>query len=244
MKKRLQRMALALAIGLGVLVGGFWLLSLTLGNNQVTLYQGKLPFYWREELNSQNRAVSNQANAVLNTQFIPKLVDKMFHDTNDSSFRLALVAELNSLPCIQINFTPAAGRRSSAVNDLGGFGPAAKAAIPALIQAVKGNDEGTRSSAITALGEIHGEPEVVIPLLITYLDDKDLNDEAADALGKYGTLAKAAVPRLIPLLRIPDKDLQQAVREALKQIEPDLYQKMQEKTRQEIRERVEKAGSK
>ena len=44
---------------------------------------------------------------------------------------------------------------------------------------------------------------------------------AAEALGHYGHLARPAVPRLIELLKVPDKELRWAVTMALKQIDPE-----------------------
>ena len=103
------------------------------------------------------------------------------------------------------------------------MGPAAKSAVPALVQALKGKDTIVRGAAISALGKIHSDPEFVIPLLIGYLDDEGLNDEAALALANYGSLAKVAVPKIIPLLHAPDKDAQAAAAEALKKIDPEAY---------------------
>jgi HEAT repeat protein len=103
---------------------------------------------------------------------------------------------------------------------LGEFGLAAKPAIPVLLQALKSADSVVHGPAIAALGKIHGEPDTIIPLLMGYLDDKELNDEAATALGNFGSPAKVALPKLIPMLKIPDKDLHNAVALALKQIDP------------------------
>jgi hypothetical protein len=58
-----------------------------------------------------------------------------------------------------------------------------------------------------------------VPLLISLLDDPDLNNEVAEALGEFGQQAKAAVPRLVPLLKAPDKDLRHAAQVALKKID-------------------------
>ena len=60
-----------------------------------------------------------------------------------------------------------------------------------------------------------------MPLLIGYLEDNDLRVEAAEALGDFGSAAKSSVPKLLPLLEIPDKDLRHAVTEALKKIDPE-----------------------
>jgi hypothetical protein len=174
-------------------------------------------------LNGHDTGRSNEAFAVVNRQVIPQLLDRLFRDTNDSSLRIFLVERLNGLPGVQIYFTQANGRRVNAAQSIGGLGPGAQSAIPALVQALKGKDAVVHGAAIEALGKIHSDPQVVIPLLIGYLEDENLNDEAALALGDYGSLAKAAVPKIIPLLHARDKDARRAATEALKQIDPEAY---------------------
>lgn len=159
----------------------------------------------------------------MNSRLIPELTDAMFHDTNDSRLRIFLIDSLNQLPGVQVYFAHADGRRIEAAETIGELGPAAKSAIPALLQALKGNDAAVRSAAISALGEIHSEPETIIPLLTTYLDNENLNDEAAKALGDYGALAKAAVPKIVPMLHAPDKDARAAAAEALLKIDSEAY---------------------
>jgi len=189
--------------------------------NQETLYAGKPLDVWRAQLNSQDAGLRNQAGEVLSAQIIPRLVDQMFHDTNDSRLRLELIKTVNGIPGIEVNFIEADGRRSSAAGDLGTFGPAAKAAVPALIQALKGPEAEMHEAAISALGKIHSEPDMVIPLLMPYRTNDDLNDEAATALGNYGSLAKEAFPKIVPLLHAQDDDARAAARVALKQIDPE-----------------------
>jgi hypothetical protein len=218
MKKRIVRMSVAVVAGLGIVFGGIWLLTRTLGEHD-TLYQGKAAYYWSEQLKSPDTTISNHANTVLTGDIIPDLVNVMFCDTNDSRLRLALIDKLNGLPGVTIYFEPADGRRALAARGLGEFGLAAKPAIPVLLKALKGVDTAIHGPAIAALGKIHGEPDTIIPLLIGYLDDKELNDEAATALGNFGSQAKVAFPKLIPMLKIPDKDLHHAVVIALQQID-------------------------
>ena len=219
MKKKIVRMAGAVAVGLVLLFGGIWLLARAVGDHD-TLYQGKTADYWREQISSTVAAVSNQANAVLVSEIIPGLTHTMFWDTNDSKLRLALVEKLNGLPGLTVYFEAADGRRALAARGLGEFGPAAKPAIPALLKAVRGPDDAVRGPAMGALGMIRSEPDTIIPMLMDYLDDKDLNDEAATALGYFGSQAKVAVPKLIPLLKIPNKDLHHDVVDALRKIDP------------------------
>jgi HEAT repeat protein len=219
MKKRIVRMSVAVAAGLAIVFGAVWLLTRTLGDHE-TLYQGKDAYYWSEQLKSPDATASNHANTVLTGDIIPGLVNVMFHDTNDSQLRLALIDKLNTLPGVTIYFEPADGRRALAARGLGQFGLAAKPAIPVLLQALKSTDTAVHGPAIAALGMIHGEPDTIIPMLMGYLDDKELNDEAATALGNFGSQAKVALPKLIPMLKIPDKDLHHAVALAIKQIDP------------------------
>jgi HEAT repeat protein len=91
-----------------------------------------------------------------------------------------------------MSFTEASWRRSYAAQSIGELGPGAKSAVPALLEALKGKDAAVHEAAIKALGHIHSDPTARIPLLIGYLDDENLRDEAALALANYGSLAKAA----------------------------------------------------
>jgi HEAT repeat protein len=212
-KNHIRRIALGVVAGMGLLAGVVWLLTRT----------GKPIEGWQEQLNGHDSRASNEAFTVANERIIPQLTDVMLHDTNDSRLRLSLIDTLNGLPGVQIYFRAAGIRRSEAAQSLGELGPAARSAVPALVQAVKGTDEMVHGAAIKALGKIHSDPDTLIPLLIGYLDDKDLNDEAALALANYGSLAKAAVPKIVPLLQAPDKDARKAATEALKKIDPAAY---------------------
>jgi hypothetical protein len=220
MKKRIIRMAIGVLIGVSSLAGVIWLLSVTLGNHQ-TLYAGKPMFLWKEQLDGQDAGASNQAFEILNTRIIPGLVDQMFHDTNDSSLRISLIDILNGIPGVQISFTQAAGRRADAARNIGSFGPPAKSAVPSLIQALQGPQFELHDCSIQALGKIHGDPGVVIPVLITFLTNNDFNDIAATALGNYGSLAKEAFPKILPLLHAKDDDARYAARAALKKIDSE-----------------------
>jgi hypothetical protein len=222
-KHSARRVAIAVLAGLVLLIGVVWLLSLALGNRSQYLFAGHPIPYWQEQLNGRDTGASNQAFIVVNRQVLPQLTDTLFHYTNDSSVRLALIEALNGLPGVQINFIHASSRRIQAARRVGELGPAAKAAVPDLVRALKGKDLIVHSAAIQALGNIHSDPDVIIPLLIGYLDNDDLNDEAALALANYGSLAKAAVPKIIPLLHAPDKDAQRAAVEALNRIDPEAY---------------------
>jgi len=218
-KSRIVRILVGVGIGLALLACGIGVLIRTLGEREV-LYQGKSRDDWGEQIKSPNTAASNQASQVLNQEIIPRLTKTMFEDTNDSSLRVALVENLNTLPGVNILFRMADSRRADAAMGLGEFGPAADAAVPALHQALQGHDVAVRGPAAVSLGKIHGQPEVIIPLLIRYLDEDDLKEAAAEALGEYGSLSKTAIPKLLLLYKVRDKDLHHAVGEALNRIDP------------------------
>jgi HEAT repeat protein len=202
-------------IGVVILAGGLWVLTHTLGNVDERLYAGKPLSNWKAQLSSRDPGASNEAFSVVSGQIIPQLTDAVLHDTNDSSLRLVLVDALNALPGVRIYFIPAFGRRIAAARQIGELGPVAKSAVPILAETLRGNDTDIREAVIIALGKIHSDPDRVIPLLISCLDDDRVTDEAATALGNYGSVAKAAVPKLIPLVHAPDPDTQAAARNAL-----------------------------
>jgi len=204
----------------GLLAGAIVLLIASLGQRQ-HLYQGRPQYYWSQQINSLNPALSNEAALVLNQEIIPRLKKIMFEDTNDSSLRIALIDKLNGLPAVNIFFQTADGRRAAAAGGPGDFGAAAHAAIPALLQAVQSQDRAVRGPAAVSLGKIHAKPEVVIPLLITYLDQEELRESAAEALGEFGGRSKAAIPKLLILFKVRDKSLHHTVEEALRKIDPD-----------------------
>jgi HEAT repeat protein len=207
---------------LALCTGGIWVLARIL-NESLPRYQGHSLQYWLEQANSQKTAASDHAVLVLNTIVIPRIIQTMFHDTNDSRLRLALIEQLNALPGIQIFFTVADSRRASAAQALGEIGPRAKGTIPHLIKVLKGSDQAARPAAALALGQIKSEPDTIIPLLLATLDDPQdgVPESAVEGLACFGSLSRAAVPKLLELFKVPDKDLHAAVAAALKQIAPE-----------------------
>jgi hypothetical protein len=222
MIKRLKRILIATAIGLVVCATGIWVLVRVLDEG-IPRYQGKQLYDWLRQANSSDTAASQQAEVVLAAIVLPRLTDTMFHDTNDSHLRLALIELLNTLPGVNIYCTTAYGRRAAAARQLGELGPRAKAAIPDLIKVLGGKDPAPRASAALALGQIHSESDTIIPLLLSLLDDPQdgVPEAAAGGLGQFGNMSKAAVPKLLQWLKGPDKDLQHAAIIALEQIAPD-----------------------
>jgi hypothetical protein len=222
MKKRLLRLLTGLSVALAVLIFGVVILSRALAWHQ-TLYHGNPGDYWIAQINGPDAAASNQADAILNAEIIPHLTEVMMHDNEDPALKLALVKELNSLPGVSIPFVPARDRRKGAARELGEYGPAARAAVPVLLQALNGGDDAVRESAAISLGSIHAEPEVVIPALIACLGEDDVNESVVTALAEFGAQARPAVPRILPLLHSYDGETQWAAAGALRKIDPDAY---------------------
>ena len=115
--KRFLRIIMGVVAGLLGIAIGLFVLSRALGDHEV-LYQGKSFYYWSEQLASPLPALSNRANAILNTLIIPGLSNQVFSDTNDSAIRQTLVEQLNGLPGIHVDFTTADARRVQAINNL------------------------------------------------------------------------------------------------------------------------------
>jgi HEAT repeat protein len=206
-------------LGLAVAAGG--VLALTkVAATPVRKFEGKSARQWREDLIHGDAAASNRADVVLNTAIIPKLSELALHDTHDSALKLAVVRALNELPGVRSRYLNAPGRRADAVKELGEFGPAARKAVPSLVEILNGNDDATQGAAAEALGEIHSDPAASIPALIAHLENSDIDDDAAESLGKFGPLAKAAVPKLLPLLN-GGKEARRAAILALPKIDPE-----------------------
>jgi len=223
---RLKRIVVAVIIGIVICAGGIWLLAKIIEDRPLR-FRGQPLEYWTAQANSHDAVASNQAREYLTAEVVPLLIDKMLHDYADSPLKAALVEQLNGLPLIYVNYSPASGRRALAAFELGGLGSLAKPAIPSLVQVLKSQDQGTRISAANALGEIHSDPDLVIPPLIECLDDKldDLPEAAASALAKFGARSKAAVPKLVKMLSDKEDDVRAAAAEALKKIDPEAVPK-------------------
>jgi HEAT repeat protein len=90
-----------------------------------------------------------------------------------------------------------------------------KAFRPLVIAALKDPDETVRKSVINQLGPDFAD---AVPQLIPLLDDPARRAPACEALGRMGTLSKAAVPRLIRLVSEENKDDRLRALQALSQI--------------------------
>lgn len=100
--------------------------------------------------------------------------------------------------------------RALAAERLVSLGGEAKAAIPALVEALRDSDRKVRNHSVVALGHLWWywgargpEAETAVPALIELLlkdDDRYTRREAAYALARIGQRAKAAIPALTQAL--------------------------------------------
>lgn len=218
-----QRVLIGVPVSIGVLAGVILVMIWSVKERPVR-YDGKPMEGWLQDLNGQDATVSNLASAELSAQIIPQLTNQMFLDTQDSHLRMKLIELLNELPGVELQYEPALYRRAAAARRLGDIGPLAQLAVPALLQALTAGDSVVRSRAAESLGRIHTDAGHVVPALVNSLSDtnSEVRASAAEALSGWGKEAQPAVPRLVQLLDDrSDRDLMTAVREALKQIDPD-----------------------
>jgi len=102
--------------------------------------------------------------------------------------------------------------RGHARSGLGGIGPEAKAALPALLKALRKGE-----NTAWAIGKIGSDGKTVIPALVGALTHKDerLRSEAAYALGRLGAEANSAAPALQKATTDKDVNVRVAARLAL-----------------------------
>jgi HEAT repeat protein len=112
--------------------------------------------------------------------------------------------------------------RKMAAERLGDMGPAARSAVPVLIQALKDWDFLVRHRAAEALGKIGADPETVVPALTASLGDKHpiVRAMAAESLGKFGPAAASALPTLRKQLSDAHPQAQDRAARAIEAIAP------------------------
>ena len=94
----------------------------------------------------------------------------------------------------------------AAAVSLGRIGPAAREALPALLElAKKGDDLKLQIRAIGALGAIGDQAEAVVPALLAAVKDPKVRGIAVRSLGRMGPKrAKEIVPALLKALDVSD----------------------------------------
>jgi HEAT repeat protein len=100
------------------------------------------------------------------------------------------------------------------------LGAEARTAVPALIEALAGNETLVRAQAALALGRIGPDAGAAVPALAELLRDPEwtVRRQVALALGRIGPQARLAIPALEKLGDDPDHLVRQAAEEALQNI--------------------------
>jgi HEAT repeat protein len=226
MRKRVQ-IALTLLL---VAVGG--VIAWQVLRQREPVYQGKPLSHWLQSYGpDSDSAEVDDAVHTIGTNAIPALLGML--QAKNSGLKLALAAlgfhylpaetqhmraekglsalgadASNAVPALieiyELNASPTA--RHAAANALVEIGPAAKHAIPALINSANSTNSEVRAFAAYTLGRMALEPEMVDPVLIKALHDpdRDVRYNAAFGLGSFAFMggdAKAAVPALIESLQ-------------------------------------------
>src|SRR5262249_39687178 len=116
------------------------------------------------------------------------------------------------------------GTRRAGARALGRCGPAAAAAVPALVKRLRDSEAGVRVAAAEALLRIAGdrnESAEAVKVLSEGLTAEDVWDrgEAVRAIGRLGPLARETLPGLKKLRDAPDPHLRAAVAAALARVE-------------------------
>jgi HEAT repeat protein len=112
--------------------------------------------------------------------------------------------------------------RWNAARTLGKIGPAARGAVPILVEALDDRDALVREHAAEALGEIGPDAKSAIPALVKVLKDPDarVRRDGVRSLGQIGPAAKSAAEDIRPLLKDREEKVRKAARTSLQQIDP------------------------
>lgn len=216
-----------IALTAGLMVGALFAVLAALPRMLATRdldFQGRPLEGWIADLNSTVPGTSNSVARVASTVIVPRLLGIVRNDTNDSPAKLTLIEALDSLPGVHVEFVPADGRRALALKDLAKLGPAGISAVPELITLLGSDDERLVGNAAAALASVNCDPAVAVPALIPALvrPDGHGRPDVVEALAKFGTKARAAVPALEKLEGdFSSKEIRVAVPRALQEIDPD-----------------------
>jgi HEAT repeat protein/beta-lactamase regulating signal transducer with metallopeptidase domain len=107
--------------------------------------------------------------------------------------------------------------RLVAVQVLGRMGPAARPAIPAILESMKNADAGFKGIAVQVVSRLSGDKEAV-PALIKLLKDPQRRLLAVQMLGRMGPAAKPAVPAIVETMKNADPAFKSAALQALSQL--------------------------
>ena len=157
---------------------------------------------------------------------IPALVG-MLNDADTSWPALQCLARIGRpalTPLSQAVANSNVNVRFHAVNLLGGLGrDDPPAVVPALLRALKDDNDNVRRAAAFALGNLAQAPAPVVTALLETLTDSSplVRSTGIQALGNFGAAAKSAVPALVDAVKSGDGGTAAQVAHALMRIAPD-----------------------
>src|SRR5262245_9476054 len=151
-------------------------------------FEGRPASTWAKRLHDENPKVKEDSQRALK---------------NAGPAAVPVLAAIVSAPAGDWNAGPV---RILAADILAGHGPAASAAVPALLEALADRDASLRSHAAEALGAIGAsDPSVVVALMAQLGTDNAL--AASKALIKCGAAALPATGALVKLIQNPDSEV-------------------------------------
>ena len=217
-----RRWALGLLVAVLLSIVGFRLSPPT------PSYQGKPIRHWLAQLDvGADEAAVEEAQTAFRTwgtPAVPALIREM--QITDVPFVEALAEWAPAVFAPRWNQAPAREWHARAAHALSLVGPAARAAVPVLWQAMQEGDD-TRRQATATLAQLHAQPDLLVPGLIATLADTNTAQtgmldrlDAADNLGRFGAAARDAVPHLLAALRDLNHPLRLRAALALNQIDP------------------------
>jgi HEAT repeat protein len=126
------------------------------------------------------------------------------------------------LPLV-LEMLQAPATRQSAVGLLGRLGPAAREAVPDLVDLLKGGDQNLRMQALHALSGIGSGAGEAVPALVEVLRDPNpsMRQQAAFTLLRIGPAARRAGPALLRALDDKEPNVRQTVLSCLSSVRPD-----------------------
>lgn len=162
------------------------------------------------------RTVRGRDNPIVRTKASLKMPVYLYETSNDPKYHLGSAANAEDVPDLlkRLQGTDVA-IRVEAAREMGDLGEHAKAAVPALVEALGDPAAPIRKAAAAALGSI-GAPAAVPALTKTLRDaDAKVRWQAAEALGQIGPKASAAVPELVKVLQGKDVSIRSVAADAL-----------------------------
>jgi HEAT repeat protein len=151
----------------------------------------------------QARAEARAAIREMGTNALPFLLKLL--GTRDSELKSRSVEVLQNLSGSQLSIRLEQESHSLAAFGFGALGPAAKPAVPALMEMLNDTNRDTRRHAAFAVGLLDPAPPEAVPALLQHLNDPHMNGEVIIALGNLRGAPELVVPALAQALGQPNR---------------------------------------